>query len=121
MTVKTRKIEVDAETAELLEARAAGLGISVSALLAEIAGAENVLPPDLARLRAKGEGPWSLENLEEDARRLAEFERSRIGAPWNEVKAWIQSWANRKSFLRLSPGSYEPYCLARGASRSCAN
>ena len=53
MNVKTRKIEVDAETADLLEARAAGLGMSVSALLAEIAGAENVLSPDLTRMRAK--------------------------------------------------------------------
>ena len=92
MNVKTRKIEVDAETADLLEARAAGLGMSVSALLAEIAGAENVLPPDLTRMRAKSEGPWSPESLQEDARRLAEFERSRIGAPWDEVKAWLQSW-----------------------------
>jgi hypothetical protein len=92
MNVKTRKIEVDAETADLLEARAAGLGMSISALLAEIAGTENLLPPDLARMRAKGEGPWSPESLEEDARRLAEFDRSRMGAPWDEVKAWIQSW-----------------------------
>lgn len=92
MNAKTRKIEVDAETADLLEARAAGLGISVSALVAEIAGGENVLPPDLLRLRERGEGPWSPENLEEDARRLAEFETSRTGAPWNEVKVWIQSW-----------------------------
>jgi hypothetical protein len=92
MNVKTRKIEVDAETADLLEARATGLGISVAALLAEIAGAENVLPADLVRMREKGEGPWSPESLAEDARRLAEFERSRVGAPWDEVKAWIQSW-----------------------------
>jgi hypothetical protein len=42
MNVKTRKIEVDAERADILEARAAGLGMSVSALLAEIAGAENI-------------------------------------------------------------------------------
>lgn len=84
MNVKTRKIEVDAETADLLEARAAGL-------LAEIAGAENVLSPDLMRMRAKGEGPWAPESLEEDARRLAQFERTRIGVPWDEVKAWLQS------------------------------
>jgi hypothetical protein len=70
MNVKVRKIEVDAETAELLEARAAALGISVSPLLAELAGNEPVLPPDLAQLRAKGEGPWSPESLAEDARRV---------------------------------------------------
>jgi hypothetical protein len=39
-----------------------------------------------------GEGPWSPEALEEDARRLAEFERNRIGVPWGEVKVWMKSW-----------------------------
>jgi predicted transcriptional regulator len=38
------------------------------------------------------EGPWSPEALEEDARWLAEFERTRTGVPWDEVKAWMQSW-----------------------------
>ena len=28
----------------------------------------------------------------EDARRLAEFQRTREGIPWEEVKAWMQSW-----------------------------
>lgn len=45
------------------------------------------LPAYLAELRAKGEGPWSPEALDEDARRLAEFERTRAGAPWDEVRA----------------------------------
>jgi predicted transcriptional regulator len=45
-----------------------------------------------AELRAKGEGPWSPEALEEDERRLAEFERTRMGVPWDEVEAWMQSW-----------------------------
>ena len=47
--------------------------MSVSALLAEIAGNESILPPGLARLRAKSEGPWSAQAVEEDAQRLAEF------------------------------------------------
>jgi hypothetical protein len=92
MSDKVRKIEVDVETADMLEARAAALGMSVSDLLAEIAGNESVLPSDLAELRAKGEGPWSPESLDEDARRLAEFERTRMGVPWDEVKAWMESW-----------------------------
>ena len=75
MNVKVRKIEVDAQTADLLEARATALGMSVAALIAELAGNETILPPDLAELRAKGEGPWSPEALEEDERRLAEFEQ----------------------------------------------
>jgi hypothetical protein len=42
--------------------------------------------------RAAKEGPWSTKALEDDARRLAEFERTRIGLPWHETKAWIESW-----------------------------
>lgn len=30
--------------------------------------------------------------LAEDARRLEEFERTRECVPWNEVRAWMQSW-----------------------------
>jgi hypothetical protein len=92
MNIKVRTIEVDAETAELLEARAAARGISVSELLADIACNEPALPADLAQMRAKGHGPWSPELLEEDARRLAEFEHTRMGVPWDEVKAWMESW-----------------------------
>jgi len=103
MNVKVRKIEVGVETADLLEARAAALGMSVSDLLAEIAGNESMLPPDMAEMRAKGKGPWSPESLDEDARRLAEFERTRIGLPWDEVKAWMQSWGKPNELPRPKP------------------
>jgi len=93
VNVKLRKIEVDAETADLLEARAAALGMSVADLLADLAGNESLLPPGLAKLRA-GEGPWSPEAMEEDERRLAEFERTRMAAPWDDVKAWMESWGS---------------------------
>jgi hypothetical protein len=92
MNVKVRKIEVDARTADLLEARAAALGVSVSVLVAELAGNEPLLPPDLSEMRASSQGPWSSESLAEDERRLAEFDRTRIGVPWDDVKAWLQSW-----------------------------
>jgi hypothetical protein len=92
MNVKVRKIEVDVETADLLEARATARGMSIAELLADIACNEKVLPADLAAMRTRGEGPWSPEALEEDARRLAEFEHTRMGVPWGEVKAWMRSW-----------------------------
>ena len=38
-----------------------------------------------------GEGPWALQILSEDRRRLAEFRRTREGLPWDEVKTWMQS------------------------------
>jgi hypothetical protein len=92
MNVKVRTIEVDMQTAELLEARAIARGMTVSELLADIACNEDVLPADLAEMRAQGKGPWSAEALEEDARRLAEFERTRMGVPWQDVKIWMESW-----------------------------
>ena len=92
MNVKLRQIEVDEETAALLEARAGARGLTVSQLLADLACTYEALPPDLVELRDRGEGPWSPEVLEEDERRLAEFERTREGVPWEEVKSWMQSW-----------------------------
>jgi hypothetical protein len=92
MNIRTRKIEVDAQTADMLEVRAASRGVSVAELLADLACNEEVLPADLALLRANGEGPWSAEALEEDARLIAEFQRTREGVPWDEVKAWMESW-----------------------------
>jgi predicted transcriptional regulator len=92
MNVKPCSIEVDAGTAELLEARATARGLSISELLADIACNQEALPANLAEMRVKGEGPWSSEALEEDAGRLAEFQRARMGAPWDEVKAWMDSW-----------------------------
>ena len=90
--VNARTIAVDSRTADLLEARARGRGISVSELIADMACSEESLPADLASMRANGQGPWSPTALAEDARRLADFERARMGAPWDEVKTWMESW-----------------------------
>jgi hypothetical protein len=92
MNVKLRKIEVDAETAEALEARASARGMTVPELVADLIGLEPELPPDLEKLRAEGRGPWSPEVIAEDARRLADFERTGEGVPWDEVRAWMHSW-----------------------------
>ena len=93
MDAKTRTIEVDAATADLLEAQAAERGISVADFLAELASrADDPLPDDLEKMRAAGEGPWSPEALAEDERAFAEFERTGEGIPWEDTKAWLQSW-----------------------------
>jgi hypothetical protein len=62
--VKLRQIEVDEETALLLEARAGARGMTVSELLADLACTYEVLPPDLTEMRNKGEGPRCPEVLE---------------------------------------------------------
>lgn len=90
MTVKRRKIEVDARTADVLEARAAARGQSISELLADLVSDET--SPDLETMRSAGRGPWSPEILAEDARRFADFQRTHEGVPWEEVKAWMKSW-----------------------------
>ncbi len=67
-------------------------GLTVLQLLADLACTYEALPPDLAELRDRGEGPWSPQILEEDERRLAEFKHTREGVSWEEVKSWMQSW-----------------------------
>ena len=89
---KLRKIEVAEETAAFFEAQAQERGQSVSDLLSEVAVEMAVWPEHLEKMRAEGRGPWSPESLAEDARRDAEFERTRMGVPWDEVQAWMRSW-----------------------------
>jgi hypothetical protein len=92
MGANTRKIEIAAETADLLETRAAARGISISDLVSELAAIEAALPHELQAMRREGKGPWSPDVLAEDARRFADFQRSREAVPWEEVRAWMQSW-----------------------------
>ena len=91
MSEKVR-IEVDEATALVLEARAAARGMTVAQLIADIAGTEGALPAELQTLRTAGDGPWALDVLAEDARRLGDFHRAREAVPWEDVKAWMQSW-----------------------------
>ena len=92
MNPKVRSLQVDAKTADLLEARAAARGLSVSDLLADLVAADDALPPALEAMRIAGTGPWAPTVLAEDARRLAAFKRTRKGVPWDEVEAWMKSW-----------------------------
>jgi hypothetical protein len=36
--------------------------------------------------------PWSPAAFEEDARRLAEFDHTRLAVPWDEIKSWMETW-----------------------------
>jgi hypothetical protein len=82
MTAKVRNIEVDVETAERLEARASARGMSVAQLLSELAFDDAV----------GGDNPWSPAAFHEDARRLEEFDRTRMGVPWDEIRSWMETW-----------------------------
>ena len=88
---KTRKIEVDEHTADVLEARAQASGMSVAALVADLTEANDENSAWLDKLREEGRGPWTPEILAEDARRLEEFNRTRMGVPGEEVAAWAAS------------------------------
>lgn len=91
MNQKMRSIEVDLKTAKKLDAMAEELGLSVSALVAELAG-ESALPKSLEKMRKAGRGPWAPAVLAEDARRSEAFERTGKGVPWNEGRDWLRSW-----------------------------
>ena len=97
------KIEVDSQTADLLEARAAARGISVADLLTDLAGDENLLPTALEVMRAQAQGPWAPEILAEDTRRLAAFQSAREAMAWDDVKAWMQSWGSSQELPAPKP------------------
>jgi hypothetical protein len=77
--------------------------MSVSDLLADLAGAENVLSPDLEAMRTTGDGPWAPEILAEDARRLAEFRRTREAIPWDDARVWMRSWGTPQELPAPKP------------------
>jgi predicted transcriptional regulator len=80
MSMKLRKIEIESETADLLEARAAARGVSISQLIAELAAFEG-------------------EPIAVDADELAELDRrwnavdaGRTTVPHDEVVRWLRTW-----------------------------
>ena len=79
-SIRPFTIDIDQATDERLRELAAERGQDVSAVLAEaVALLDSVV--DIG-------GP----DIEEDRRRLREFERTRMGIPLHEVKAWVESW-----------------------------
>ncbi len=90
---KARKIEIDDDTADLLEARAAALGISVAELMAAIVGNKPVVTPQATNgdaQAAAGDTPAT--------------KGDRFDARWSEVKAWIDSWGKPNELPRPKLG-----------------
>jgi predicted transcriptional regulator len=79
MNIKLRNIEVAAETADLLEARAAERGISVADLLAEIAGESGSAAADEAAIA-------------ELDRRWAKVKSGEATVPHDDVVRWLDTW-----------------------------
>jgi predicted transcriptional regulator len=103
MNKKPRSIEVDVKTAKRLDAMAEELGLTVSELVAELAGEAAPLPKPLEKLRKAGRGPWAPSVLAEDARRAEAFERTGKGVPWNEVRDWMRSWGTARELPMPRP------------------
>jgi hypothetical protein len=80
MTANVRKIEVDVETAELLEARAAARGMSVSDLVAQLAALESGPPAADA------------EQIVELDRRWKAIEEGEETVPHDEIVRWLETW-----------------------------
>jgi hypothetical protein len=94
MDLKVRRVEVKADTADLLEARAAALGMSVADLLAAIAGqgANAAAGAELSRA-AEGTAQDGVSDTTASEPALA-------ARRWVEVKAWIDSWGKPNELPR---------------------
>jgi hypothetical protein len=95
MTVKLRQIEVDEETALLLEARAGARGMTVSEWPADaLEWLDAVVVIDEP-------------DVEEDIRRLEGFDRTGYAIPGDAINAWIDSWGATNELLRSQPRKVE--------------
>ena len=80
MNVKVRNIEVDAETAEALEARAVARGVSVAEIVAELLALDerSAIADD--------------DEIAELDRRWRSVEAGAKTIPHDEVVRWLQTW-----------------------------
>jgi hypothetical protein len=94
MNAKLRQIEVDEETAALLEARAGAWGMTVSELVADIARNLEALQADLAEFRGKAEGPVAIpaDEIAELDRRWAAIEAGEPTVSNDDAMRWLQTW-----------------------------
>lgn len=95
MNVIRRTVDLDPNTDARLNEMAAERGQDVASVLAEaVALLDSVV--DIA-------GP----DIEEDRRRIREFERTREAVPLSEVKAWVESWGTKKELPAPRPKRIE--------------
>ena len=91
MATVRRTFDLDPDTDARLNALAAEKGQDAAAVVSDaVALLDSVM---------NIEGP----DIEEDLRRLREFERTGEAVPWEEVKAWVESWGAAKELPRPQP------------------
>jgi predicted transcriptional regulator len=86
-----RTFDLDPETDARLSALAAEKGQDAAAVVADAV----VLLDSIVDI----EGP----DIEEDLRRLAEFERTGEAVPSEDVKSWVESWGSSSELPRPKP------------------
>jgi predicted transcriptional regulator len=91
MATVRRTLDLDPETDARLNALAAEKGQDEAAVVADAV----VLLDSVISI----EGP----DIEEDLRRLREFERTGEAVPWEDVKAWVESWGSSSELPRPHP------------------
>lgn len=98
---KRRRIQINSDTADLLAARAAALGISVAELLGAIAGNKPSAPQTAKNdaQAAVASPPAAVPPAGQ-----ADVKAAPPDARWREVKAWIDSWGKSNELPRPKLG-----------------
>ncbi len=91
MTTVRRTLELDENTDARLNALAAEKGQDAAEIVADAV----ILLDSIVNV----EGP----DVAEDLRRLREFERTGEAVPFDEVKAWVESWGTSNELSRPRP------------------
>jgi hypothetical protein len=102
-SVKRRSIQINSETADLLQARAAALGISVAELLGAIAGGKPAAAPQAAKDEAP-DADHAPPAAVSPAGQADDAKSAPPDARWREVKAWIDSWGKSNELPRPKLG-----------------
>jgi predicted transcriptional regulator len=91
MSTVRRILDLDPDTDARIEALAAEKGQDPAAIIADAI--------ELLDSVVDVEGP----DVEEDLRRIREFERTGMAIPGDEIKAWIDSWGTDNELPRPQP------------------
>jgi|RhiMethySRZTD1v2_1073278.scaffolds.fasta_scaffold03844_12 predicted transcriptional regulator len=91
MSTVRRTLDLDPQTNTRLDSLAAERGQDVAAVVADAV--------ELLDTVLDIKGP----DIEEDRRRVREFERTREAIPFEEVMAWVQSWETTNEMAPPNP------------------